>query len=130
MSAAPDQPIAVFIAAPNKEEAARLADMLVERRLAACVQILPELESVYRWHGKVERQDEVLLIAKTINSKFAELEREVRAVHSYETPEIIALPVTAASAPYLEWLAANVLLHNRETNQASVAQANGTTQSS
>jgi len=66
------------------------------------------LESVYRWHGKVERQDEVLLIAKTINSKFADLEREVRAVHSYETPEIVAMPLTALSGPYRQWLNASV----------------------
>ena len=108
MSAAPDQPIAVFITTPNKEEAARLADMLVERRLAACVQILPAMESVYRWQGKIERQDEILLIAKTVNSKFAELEREVRALHSYETPEIVAVPLTALSEPYLQWLNASV----------------------
>ncbi len=105
---APDQPIAVFITTPNKEEASRLADMLVGRKLAACVQILPVMESVYRWQGKVERQDEVLLIAKTVNSKFAELEREVRALHSYETPEIVAVPLTALSEPYLQWLNASV----------------------
>jgi len=105
---APDQPIAVFITTPNKEEASRLADMLVGRKLAACVQILPVMESVYRWQGKVERQEEVLLIAKTVNSKFAELEREVRALHSYETPEIVAVPLTALSEPYLQWLNASV----------------------
>jgi periplasmic divalent cation tolerance protein len=108
MTAAPDQPIAVFITAPNKEEATRLADLLVERKLAACVQILPAMESVYRWQGKIERQLEVLLIAKTIATKFAELEREVRAVHSYETPEIVAVPLTALSEPYRQWLNANV----------------------
>lgn len=104
MTAAPDQPIAVFITAPDKEEASRLADLMVERKLAACVQILPAVESVYRWQGKLERQPEVLLIAKTLAAKFAELEREVRAVHSYETPEIVALPLTALSEPYREWL--------------------------
>ena len=103
-----DQPIAVFITTPNKEEASRLADMLVGRKLAACVQILPVMESVYRWQGKVERQREILLIAKTVNSKFAELEREVRAVHSYETPEIVAVPLTALSEPYRRWLNASV----------------------
>jgi periplasmic divalent cation tolerance protein len=108
MSAAPDQPIAVFITAPDKDEASRLADMLVERNLAACVQILPTMQSVYRWHGKIERQEEVLLIAKTFLEKFAELEREVRAVHSYETPEIVAVPLTAVSEPYRQWLSASV----------------------
>ncbi len=108
MTAAPDQPIAVFITAPDKEEASRLADMLVERNLAACVQILPAIESVYRWQGKIERQPEVLLIAKTIATKFAELEREVCALHSYETPEIVAVPLTALSEPYRAWLNASV----------------------
>src|SRR5882762_11425871 len=108
MSAALEQPIAVFITTPNKEEASRLADMLVERRLAACVQILPAMESVYRWQGRIERQREVLLIAKTFTAKFAELEREVRAAHSYETPEIVAVPLTAVSEPYRQWLNASV----------------------
>ncbi len=96
--------IIVFMTASTGEEAARLADMLVGAHLAACVQILPEIESVYRWQGKIERAPEILLLAKTTKSKFEELEREVRALHSYDTPEIIAVPVVAGSAPYLEWL--------------------------
>lgn len=96
--------IVVFMTASNGEEAARLAEMLVGAHLAACVQILPEMESVYRWQGKVERAPEILLLAKTTRSKFDELEREVRALHSYDTPEIIAVPVVTGSAPYLEWL--------------------------
>lgn len=99
-----NDPIVVFMTAANGEEATRLADMLVGAHLAACVQILPEMESVYRWQGKVERQAEVLLIAKTTRSKFDELEREVRALHSYDTPEIVAVPIVTGSAPYLEWL--------------------------
>ena len=90
--------------AANGEEATRLADLLIGAHLAACVQILPEMESVYRWEGKVERQSEVLLLAKTTAAKFPELEREVRALHSYETPEIIAVPIVIGSSPYLEWL--------------------------
>jgi periplasmic divalent cation tolerance protein len=104
----PDQPIIVFLTAASVDEANRLADMLVDKRLAACVQIMREMVSVYRWQGKVERQREVLLIAKTLSSKFAEVEREVVKLHSYETPEIVAFPLTAGSAPYLEWLSANV----------------------
>jgi periplasmic divalent cation tolerance protein len=100
--------IAIFITAANSEEASRLAEMLVEKHLAACVQILPEMESVYRWQGKVERQGEVLLIAKTARSKFEELEKEVRARHSYETPEIVAVQLTTSSSPYLEWLKASL----------------------
>jgi len=99
-----DDAIVVFLTAANGEEATRLADMLVGAHLAACVQILPEMESVYRWQGKIERSSEVLLLVKTTRGKFDELEREVRALHSYETPEIIAIPVVAGSGPYLEWL--------------------------
>jgi periplasmic divalent cation tolerance protein len=108
MSFDPAEAIAVFIATADSEEAARLADMLIGERLAACVQVLPQMESVYRWQGRIERQKEVLLIAKTTKARFEALEREVRAIHSYETPEIVALPLTAGSVDYLEWLNASV----------------------
>jgi periplasmic divalent cation tolerance protein len=100
--------VVVLLTAPNREEAARLAEMLVGARLAACVQILPEMESVYRWEGAVRREPEHLLVVKTTAGRFAALEREVRALHSYSTPEIVALPVTEGSSPYLEWLAREV----------------------
>ncbi|HEV2763491.1 MAG TPA: divalent-cation tolerance protein CutA [Pyrinomonadaceae bacterium] len=100
--------LTVLVTAGSREEAVRLAEMLVGSRLAACVQILPEMESVYRWKGEVERAPEHLLLVKTTAGCFAELETEVRALHSYETPEILALPVADISAPYLEWLKDNV----------------------
>ena len=121
--------ILVLMTAGSREEAARLADMLVLARLAACVQILPEIESIYHWEGKVERAPEILLLAKTTQANFATLEASVRSLHSYETPEIIALPITAASAPYLEWLTGNVLPHTKDANQATAANANGPNQS-
>ena len=99
-----DDAIVVFMTAASGEEATRLAEMLVGANLAACVQILPEMESVYRWQGKIERQSEVLMLAKTTQGKFDDLEREVRALHSYDTPEIVAVPIVTGSAPYLEWL--------------------------
>ena len=98
------EPIVVLMTAANREEANQIAELLVSARLAACVQILPEIESVYRWQGEVKREKEILLLAKTLRSQFDELESKVRALHSYETPEIIALPITAASEPYLKWL--------------------------
>ena len=101
----PDEdPIVVFLTAASGEEATRLAALLIGAHLAACVQILPEMESVYRWQGKIERQSEILLIAKTTRGKFGDLEREVRALHSYETPEIVAVPIVIGSQPYLDWL--------------------------
>jgi periplasmic divalent cation tolerance protein len=105
-----DEPIVVFMTAANGEEATRLAELLVVAHLAACVQILPEMESVYRWKGGIERQAEILLLAKTTREKFDDLERAVRALHSYEIPEIVALPITAGSAPYLEWLKSSLVL--------------------
>ena len=94
--------------AGSREEASRLAEMLVGARLAACVQIMPEMESIYHWEGSIHRDPEFLLLAKTTRVNFDDLEREVRALHSYDTPEIIGITVTAVSAPYLEWLTTTV----------------------
>ncbi len=104
MSAKASDAIVVFMTAANSEDARNIAEMLVNAKLAACVQLLPHVESVYRWNDQVQRAGEVLLLAKTTQSRFEELEREVRAIHAYETPEIVALPATAVSAPYLRWL--------------------------
>ena len=100
--------IVVMMTAASEDEASRIAEMLVSARLAACVQILPEIESVYRWQGEVKREKEILLLAKTLRSRFDELESKVRALHSYETPEIIALAVMDVSVPYLKWLLCEV----------------------
>src|SRR5262245_46191412 len=104
MSDQTSEPIVVIMTAADESEATRIAEMLVDRKLAACVQILPGMQSIYLWKGEVQRERELLLLAKTTRENFDELERQVRSVHSYETPEIIALPVSAASQPYLEWL--------------------------
>ena len=97
-------PIVVLMTAATNEEATRIAELLVNKKLAACVQILPEMQSIYVWKGEVQREREVLLLAKTTRTNFVELEREVRTIHSYETPEIIALRVVEGSEPYLKWL--------------------------
>lgn len=104
MGNTPSEPIVVLMTAANREEAGRIAEMLVTARLAACVQIIPEIQSVYRWQGEVARENEVMLLAKTTLDRFDDLDLAVRENHSYETPEIIALPVTAISEPYLAWL--------------------------
>src|SRR5438270_5013225 len=96
--------VVVLMTAATVAEATRIAELLVNKKLAACVQILPEMQSVYIWKGEVQREREVLLLVKSTREKFSELERHVRAIHSYETPEIIALPIAAASEPYLKWL--------------------------
>jgi periplasmic divalent cation tolerance protein len=104
MEVQPCDPIVVLMTAATADEARRLAEMLIEKKLAACAQILPEMQSVYRWQGEIHHDAEILLLAKTTRDRFDQLEREVRAVHSYETPEIIALPVAAGSEAYLKWL--------------------------
>jgi len=101
-------PILVLMTAASGDEANRIAEMLVDKRLAACVQILPGIRSVYRWKDKVQRESELLLLAKTTRARFDELDRAVRKIHSYETPEIVALPITSASEPYLRWLQGEV----------------------
>ena len=108
MSSDSSDAIVVVMTAASSEEAGQIAEILIGSRLAACVQILPGIESIYRWKGTVTRDTEVLLLAKTTRMRFDELERRVRAVHSYETPEIVALPISDASEPYLNWLRAEV----------------------
>ena len=100
--------IVVFMTAATADEARRIAHELVDRRLAACVQILPEIESVYRWKNEVQREKEVLVLAKTTAAHFDDLEKAVREIHSYETPEIIAVSTAQVSEPYGAWLAENV----------------------
>lgn len=90
------------------EEGRRMARALVERRLAACVNLVPNLTSVYRWQGVVEEAEEVLLVMKTTEDRLATLEAAVREVHSYEVPEFLVLRIEAGSQPYLEWLFSSV----------------------
>lgn len=104
MSQQTNDQIVVLMTAPSAEEAMRIAEMLVERKLAACVQILPPMTSIYVWKSEVQRENEILLVAKSTRARFDELETAVRAIHSYETPEIIALPIVAGSPAYLSWL--------------------------
>ncbi len=96
--------IVTFITAPNEEEAVKIARSLVEARLAACVTIVKNVRSIYTWQGNIEDDSEVLMIAKTRKSLFDGLSARVRELHSYDVPEIIAIPVTDGSEAYLRWL--------------------------
>ena len=89
---------------PDRETAQRIATQLVTEKFAACANILPAIESIYRWQGQVEQSDEELLIIKTRKDLFGALEKRVRELHSYDVPEIIATPITGGSAEYLSWL--------------------------
>lgn len=96
--------VVVFITAPNAEEAAKIAKTLVDERLAACGNITQEIRSIYRWQGKVCDDKEVLLISKTRRDLFDRLAARVKELHSYEVPEIIAMPIVAGSDSYLKWI--------------------------
>lgn len=100
--------IQITTTAGSRAEADQIAAHLVERRLAACVQVSGPITSTYRWQGKVEMGDEWLCVAKTSEALFAAVESAIRALHSYQTPEIIATPIVAASADYLAWLLAQL----------------------
>jgi periplasmic divalent cation tolerance protein len=100
--------VVVFCSCRDEAEADRIASGLLEHRLAACITTVPAVQSVYRWLGKVESAQEVLLILKTTRQKFPELNKFIRSAHSYDTPEVLALPVIEGDGPYLEWLAGQV----------------------
>ena len=94
----------VFVTTANREEASRIAEIVVTERSAACVNIVPAVESIYWWEGKVTKENEVLLIIKTTEAAYSRLEHRIRELHSYATPEVIALRIEAGSDAYLEWL--------------------------
>ena len=106
---------------PSRDVARRIARVLVDRRLAACVQIVGPIESIYRWQGRVETAREWLCFIKTTRARFREVVAAVEALHSYDTPEVVALPIAAGSQRYLEWLATSVRpsVAERKSNRRS-----------
>jgi len=98
----------VLVTCGSTAEARRIARSVVEKRLAACVNVFPgRVESVYRWKGKVETARERLVLIKTTAGRLARLEREVKRLHSYEVPEFVVLPVESGSREYLAWVVEN-----------------------
>jgi periplasmic divalent cation tolerance protein len=98
----------VLITVPSEEVARSIARALVEERLAACVNLVPGLTSIYRWQGEVAEDQEVLLIIKTTTFAFPRLKERVLALHPYTVPEIIALPIAEGHGAYLDWLRESV----------------------
>lgn len=94
----------ILSTAGSRDEAERIAHPLVDAQLAACVNIVPGLQSIYRWQGKVESADEVLLLIKTTVANLERVESALRSAHSYEVPEFLVLTPESASEPYLRWL--------------------------
>ncbi|MCL1635557.1 divalent-cation tolerance protein CutA [Luteimonas sp. SX5] len=98
---------------PDPDSAARIADALVDERLAACVNVLPGLRSTYRWQGQVERADEVLLLIKTAADRLPALQQRILALHPYELPEVIAVEAAGGLPAYLGWIAEQTREENR-----------------
>jgi periplasmic divalent cation tolerance protein len=96
----------VLTTADSAELAGTIARALVERRLAACVNVVGPVQSIYRWKGKIAMDEERLLVIKTRATRFAELRAAIRELHSYDVPEVLLLPIEGGDRPYLDWLAA------------------------
>ncbi len=96
--------LVVLITASDEEEAVKIAQILVEEKLAACVNIVPKLRSIYIWDGEMEDETEALMLCKTRHDLFDTLQKRVKELHSYLLPEIIGLPVIAGSDDYLNWI--------------------------
>ncbi len=104
MNVATQEYVMVYIIAANRDEARNIASVLVGAKLAACVNILGEVTSIYRWNGQIEESTEVALVAKTRASLFDDVREKVKGVHSYDVPCIVAYPMSDGHAPYLQWI--------------------------
>jgi periplasmic divalent cation tolerance protein len=99
----------VFVMASNEAESGKIAQALVEEKLAACVNVVGPVRSTYRWRGEIQNATEYMLVIKAPTRHFSKLERRVRELHSYEVPEIVAVTLAAGSKPYLAWLAESTM---------------------
>ncbi|MFO7155782.1 MAG: divalent-cation tolerance protein CutA [Pseudomonadota bacterium] len=104
------EPFVVFVTAGSAEEAERIARALVEDKLAACVNLLAPIQSIYRWEGKVEQSEEVLLVVKTTSEAFEKLRARVIELHGYECPEVVGWSIQRGHGPYLRWIDESVRL--------------------
>lgn len=110
--------IVVMVTCRSKAEAQKIARAVVEARLAACANVLGgPVQSIYRWKGKIETAKEVLVLVKSTRKRFAALEREIQRLHSYDTPEIIAVPIVEGSKAYLRWIDESIRPTGRGDNR-------------
>jgi len=100
-------PLIILCTCPDLATAERIAETVVGERLAACVNIVPGLTSIYYWEGQIQRDAELLLLIKTRQEIYPLLEARIRELHPYQTPEIVALPIQTGAAAYLDWIADN-----------------------
>lgn len=109
MSSPAEQLIVVMVTVPDQATALSISRDLVERKLAACVNILPNIISVYQWQGSIEQSEEVVLLIKSARPRYLELERAILDLHPYDTPEVLALPPAAGSVAYSHWVLEHAL---------------------
>jgi periplasmic divalent cation tolerance protein len=107
------EPLVVLCTCPDEAVARRLAGCLVENRLAACVNILPEIRSIYRWQGELQEDGEAMMVIKATRDGYAALEARLLEEHPYDVPEVISLPLEGGSRDYLEWIAKSVVNESR-----------------
>lgn len=96
--------IQVFVSCESRQQAKTMVDSLLEAHIIACAQILPKIESFYHWQGQIERSEECLLILKSTGAQFPALQQLVNDLHSYDIPEVVAVPIVAGSPDYLKWI--------------------------
>lgn len=102
-----DQYLLVLCTFPNAEEARQIGTLLVDLQVAACVNLVPQIESIYRWEGAIKTEPEVLALIKTTVNNYREVEARIQKLHPYKTPEVIALPIDRGSSAYLGWISEN-----------------------
>ena len=98
----------VFCTSPDFKEARNISRILVEKKLAACCNIIPKISSIYQWHGKLEESQEILILIKTTQKKYDQVEKEIKMLHSYSVPEIIATKIVTGSKAYIDWISENL----------------------
>lgn len=103
---AQDQYLLVWSTFPNAEEARQIGTQLIDLQVAACVNLIPQVESIYRWDGETRSETEVLAAIKTTVNNYPEVEARIQELHPYDTPEVVAVPIERGASPYLHWISA------------------------
>ena len=125
MSVTADDLAIVFSTTASREEGLDIARRLVGEQLAACVTVVPAVRSIFAWQGKLEEADEALLVVKTRRDRLPAVEARIRALHSYDVPEVLAIPVVAGSEPYVGWVRDAVASVAMAPTKATVAAEGG-----
>jgi len=99
-----EKKVIIFTTTETEKEAEKIADALLEDRIAACVNIIPKIQSRYWWQGKIEKSEETLLLIKTKENLVSQVEERIKSLHSYECPEVVAIEISEGSADYLDWI--------------------------